>query len=561
MTLSFLSFLDDFNGFGYPLVVDEIPVKNLLLLPTPHPPSSVKSEDEVPPVEKVKEEPISEDEEDDNVSLRDDEGDDYFQSSCSSSDDDDEDNEIDSESDFEPPLQPPKKIKKGSFNSSTSPSLESPENLKDFTTVEEDLRHLSLLEKFSESESSSNLKPATPKKAARKKIPHIKNIPAASTSQKKSASTPTLDEPPQPRRKKKRIRQKKQSRFDILYPNYPKRVRDPITKRFPCLEPPCTKTFPKKTSVERHIIVQHLQDNFFKCKEPNCGKSFATSEHYKDHVSWHAGEARWKCEENINIPGPDGAGTSKIQCNEAFLSRRKLLRHVQKVHEQDKHFICELCGKKFVCQDYLSTHKYIVHKASQHSGDKKSKDLTREKRSSYNSSPQICNYCGKSYSSKGSLGVHINMVHEKTVGKYPCQFCDHRFNVNTHLKVHMLRHHQFSLDGFQIKPNIIKNYPYQCNVKSCKKVFKKEEVWKKHMEEKHPKEDVYDFNCKYCGKGFHLKWKLDHHEEAHQNKDTKPYTCELCGSRFATMPYLKIHKKNIHKIPFDRPRPKDNSNV
>jgi len=124
------------------------------------------------------------------------------------------------------------------------------------------------------------------------------------------------------------------------------------------------------------------------------------------------------------------------------------------------------------------------------------------------------------------------------------------------------------MEGYQppIRKTRIKDRNFQCEVRGCRKSFMKEGTLKRHMEEKHGgggggvggngEEGTvhYELHCKYCGKGFHLKGKLEQHQKAHENKESKPFSCEICGNRFATLPYLKMHRWNIHKIPMEKAR-------
>jgi len=121
--------------------------------------------------------------------------------------------------------------------------------------------------------------------------------------------------------------------------------------------------------------------------------------------------------------------------------------------------------------------------------------------------------------------------------------------------MHLWRVHKFTMEGYQPSKskNKIEEQAYRCEVTGCKKGFQRETSLRKHMEERHGgdgggKEECYKFNCKYCGKGFHVKRVLDNHERVHENKESKPFSCEICGKGFAIMRYVYMHKRNAHKI-------------
>ena len=52
-------------------------------------------------------------------------------------------------------------------------------------------------------------------------------------------------------------------------------------------------------------------------------------------------------------------------------------------------------------------------------------------------------------------------------------------------------------------------------------------------------------NCRYCGKGFATKQRLERHERIHTG--VRPYVCEICSKAFTQKEHKNYHLVTIHK--------------
>ena len=83
-----------------------------------------------------------------------------------------------------------------------------------------------------------------------------------------------------------------------------------------------------------------------------------------------------------------------------------------------------------------------------------------------------------------------------------------------------------------------KNTNLRCN--NCKQSFQTLKDFKKHKEEHHSKQDV--FNCSKCDKTFNEDWKLNAHMKLHKN-----YQCDQCSKNFKYKELLRKHVKITHE--------------
>ncbi|KYM99791.1 PREDICTED: zinc finger protein 675-like [Cyphomyrmex costatus] len=149
-------------------------------------------------------------------------------------------------------------------------------------------------------------------------------------------------------------------------------------------------------------------------------------------------------------------------CNKIFSKRAILLNH-ERVHEDDKFYECEECGKKLASKNSLMYHK-------------KSKHL-REK-------PHMCHYCGNSFVSK-----EARLIHERIhTGERPyiCKVCNTQYRCSSNLSQHMKIH-----TGLK---------PHKCHF--CSKGFTRKGALTVH-ERIHT--GVKPYSCETCGKSFSQK--------------------------------------------------------
>ncbi|KAL1781513.1 zinc finger protein 426 isoform X1, partial [Sigmodon hispidus] len=201
----------------------------------------------------------------------------------------------------------------------------------------------------------------------------------------------------------------------------------------------------------------------------------------------------------------------------------------QKIATQEKYFECSDCGKSFINQSQLQTHRRT------HNGDKLY-DWNEYGRSFINSrlaviietlnakKPYRCKECGKGYRYPAYLNIHMRThTGEKP---YECKECGKAFNYSNSFQIHGRTH--------------TGEKPYVCN--QCGKAFTQYSGLSIHVRS-HNGDKPYE--CKECGKAFLTSSRLIQHIRTHTGE--KPFVCVKCGKAFAISSNLNGHLKIAKK--------------
>lgn len=195
------------------------------------------------------------------------------------------------------------------------------------------------------------------------------------------------------------------------------------------------------------------------------------------------------------------------ECNEGFMRKESLTRHVRKHHRMIAEWKCSLCDQSFKKQTKYERHCLEVH------GENR---------------PYVCDFEGCNFKTNKakSLNIHKENVHA-TARNFVCGKCGDRFPSRRYLGNH--------------EKNCIHTGQHLCS--ECGAVFNLKHTLNHHIRVVHLGEIPY--SCKVCGKGFTDHRNLSRHMRTHSN--ALPYTCEYCGKGFQHSNSLKYHVQRVHQ--------------
>jgi len=201
-------------------------------------------------------------------------------------------------------------------------------------------------------------------------------------------------------------------------------------KDFQCID--CGKLFGSDRRLKKHVASVHL--HVFPCT--TCTKTFSRKSDLERHIKSHLGIKDFQC----------------IDCGKLFSEEWNLRQHVEIVHlHSNEVFPCNICGKEF---------KY---KTSLHTHNKTHLGITRRKETK----DFLCKDCGKQYVRDKELQEHISIVHHGE-RKFECQECGKKFTRLNALKQHNLIHTdenpytcEFCSKRYKAKANLMKHIETQ----------------------------------------------------------------------------------------------------
>ena len=130
-------------------------------------------------------------------------------------------------------------------------------------------------------------------------------------------------------------------------------------------------------------------------------------------------------------------------CGKQFSEEAKLIAQM-KIHDNIKHYICDLCSKKFQCLSSLNRHKKNHNNERTHTCticNKKfiSASILKQHTATHSSEkPFLCDLCNKRFLRKDTLKQHT-LAHSKN--KHTCYICKETFIKSTHIIKHMATMH------------------------------------------------------------------------------------------------------------------------
>ena len=277
----------------------------------------------------------------------------------------------------------------------------------------------------------------------------------------------------------------------------------------------------------------------FACEE--CGKQFPTERAYNihgiivhDHNFVFAGPAPRKKDVVKQEPETKHRKVKCDHCPQEFRLKRSYRQHLLKVHKGAK-FQCEFCPKSFSNKtnrdEHISAaHKGVKYECSQCNDKftfkrsmKRHIETVHEKIKNYH-----CAHCDKAFSTSHAKKTHVKSVHEK-IKDLQCDQCDKRFASTSILIGHKETH---------------SDTQYKCEL--CNDWLSSKSSLKRHMQLRHPKEEIIRSNCNFCDKTFaRIQGLKIHIKSVHEKK--RDLQCPHCPKRFSSSSDLSQHKKVVHR--------------
>ena len=252
--------------------------------------------------------------------------------------------------------------------------------------------------------------------------------------------------------------------------------------------------------------------------------------------------------------------------------------------EQQKHFVCDLCGMTLRYRASLQTHIRRSHPEKVKCSCKICTTSDVDIEQAQGQLDLYCSLCNRLFCKKTYLDSHMRAVH-KTTGRHTCNFCPERFSSLGQKNVHMHQMHTVSANtsasedadvgqvstlnddthiieisnddqkgpkflpklseqGMKAVTKELKIYTVEDGAKHwkcllCGQCFSKVKYFNLHVRRTHVRPEHQPYRCKVCGAGFVRVGEFRKHTRSHSG--FRPLKCKICHKAFKQQAHLKEH--------------------
>ncbi|KAK3086890.1 hypothetical protein FSP39_025016 [Pinctada imbricata] len=173
-------------------------------------------------------------------------------------------------------------------------------------------------------------------------------------------------------------------------------------------------------------------------------------------------------------------------CDYSTLLAFRLKQHIKNVHEFERKFTCETCGKSFKLKESLNAHA-VVHRMGPDRID------------------FVCNICGKDFIRKGTLTKHMEYVHFKKPFTHICHYCDKSFQSKMKLVSHLFISHGETPIDYKV---------HDCDQCDFRCIYPSELRQHKALHQ----DCEGKLKCRFCDQTFSNKYSFESHEKRHSSQ-------------------------------------------
>lgn len=256
------------------------------------------------------------------------------------------------------------------------------------------------------------------------------------------------------------------------------------------------------------------------------------------------------------------------------------------VHEQQRNFKCQQCGKAFGEKAQLKKHKRVHSLVKEVTYCTKCKqnfpNIKQHYEEIHSNLKYLCQSCFKRFKKIRDLEIHIKTKHS-TFRSYFCDYCckgfAEKFQIERHLKLHVkiissskkikeefeycemerifLDHdinikEEVCLDDSNAERNDINQQRdvLQCQADSitcdkCNEIFSTKHAAQQHMKSRHLSINAVETACIGCGHKYYSKSDMqEHFNKIHDT--VNGFHCTICNKMFGKVKLLKIHHQANH---------------